>query len=82
MKRVTAFVTCDGVVRMSHDAAKAHADARYGAALTKHAHALQRAGGLTGTVAYLEANTYALADLAQLRQDRDTIEGAEDENDN
>ena len=78
MKRVTAFTTSDAVLHGSLNEAKRHADSRYGRTLTKHAHALAKAGGkYTGVLAYLDENAGALAELAELKKDRDTLEPQE-----
>lgn len=75
MKRIEAFQTADGVVHLSQRAAIKHADERYGAEVTRHARALAHTGGkFKGCMDYIEANVEALAALAALKRDRDTLE--------
>lgn len=78
MKRVSRYVTSDGVEHPDVSAAARYADERYGAALTKLAREAVQIDKYSTMLVFLENNLDAFAACVALREDR-AIEPERDE---
>ena len=69
MKKITAFTTMNGIIHPNHDAAKRHAEKRYGDALAGVARTLVRMDKLVDACTFIDGHLALFQNLAALKQD-------------
>lgn len=78
MQKAECFITADGKVHFTQDAARHYADVRYGEALTRLAHRCVQIDKYKDMLAFLDENEEAFAELRRLKADM-TLENPDGE---